>query len=77
MSGEKPEDKTIEVTKRGRSIYMGRLKNGSPNEVLDTEVLVVRENVAPWVWLTPMIGDRRVGLFVSEIVSWIIAGGWR
>ena len=77
MSGEKSVDSTIEVTKRGSSIDMGRLKNGSSNEVLTTEVLVVSKNVEPWVWLNPIIGARRLGIFLSEPVSWSICGGWR
>ena len=70
-------DNTIEGNKGGRSIYMGRLKNGSSNELLATEFLVVRDNVTYWVCLTPMIVSRRVGLFLSDPVSWIIDGGWR
>ena len=47
----------------GRYIEMGRLKTISPNEVLATEILVISKNVASWVWLTPLLGARRVGLF--------------
>ena len=50
---------------------MVRLKIVSPNKVPATEVLVDSENVASWVWLNPLIGSRRVGLFLSEPVSWI------
>ena len=63
--GEKYLENNIEGTKKGRYIDMRRLKTGSPNEVLATEVLVVSKNVASWVWLTPLIGARRVGIFVS------------
>ena len=56
---------------------MGRLNTGSPNELLATEVLVVRENMVSWVWLNPMLGARRVGLFLSEPVSWSFSGGQR
>ena len=55
---------------------MGRLKKGASNEVIATEVLVVRKNVASWMWLTPILGDRRVGIFVSGTVSWSIYRGW-
>ena len=37
--------KTIEVTKKGKSIDMVRLKTGFPYAVLATEVLVFSENV--------------------------------
>ena len=56
---------------------MGRLKIGSSNEVLATEVLVVSKNVASWVWLTPLLGYRRVGIFLSEPVSWSFSGVWK
>ena len=56
---------------------MVRLKTRSSNEVLTTEVLVANDNVTSWVWLTPMLGARRVGLFVSDTASWSIYGGWR
>ena len=56
---------------------MGMLKTGSSNEVLSTVFLMVRDNVASWVWLTPLLGSRIVGIFVSETVSWIFPGGWR
>ena len=76
VPGENLVQNTIEGTKGGRYIYMRRLKTGASNEVPATEVLVVRNNLASWAWLTPMLGSRRVGLFVSEQVIWIIAGGW-
>ena len=52
---------------------MGRLKTGSSNEVLATDILVVSENVSSWVCLNPLLGSRRVRMFVSEPVSWSIA----
>ena len=77
VSGDNSVENTIEGTKGGRYIEMGKLKSGASNEVLSTEVLVVRKNVASWVWLTPLIGSNRVGLFVLDPVSWSIYGGWR
>ena len=68
-------ENNIEGTKEGRYIEMGRLKTGSSNEVMTTEVLVVSENVASWLWLKPLLGSRRVGLFESEPVSWSFYGG--
>ena len=56
---------------------MGTLKKLASNELIAIEVLVVSENMASWLWLTPLIGARRVGLFVSEPVSWSTAGGCR
>ena len=56
---------------------MVRLKIVSPNKVPATEVLVDSENVASWVWLNPLIGSRRVGLFLSEPVGWSFSGGQR
>ena len=56
---------TIEGNKGGSSIEMIRLKTGSSNEVLATEVLLVIKNVVSWLWLTPLIVSRRVGIFVS------------
>ena len=70
-------DNTIEGTKEVRSIEMVRLKTVSPNEVLATEVLVVIDNVASWKWLTPLIRDRRVGIFLSEPFCWNFYGRWR
>ena len=55
---------------------MGRLKTGASNEVLSTEVLVVSYIEASWVCLAPLIGASRVGLFLLEPVSCIIARGW-
>ena len=55
---------------------MGRLKKGASNEVIATKVLVVRKNVASWMWLTPLLGERIVGIFVSDTVSWSISRGW-
>ena len=64
-------------TKKGMSKDIGRLKTGSTNEVMATEVLVVSENVASWVWLTPLLGARIFGIFLSDPVSWSFYGGWR
>ena len=77
VPGDKLLENIIEGTQKGRSIEMVRLKVGSPNEVITTEVLVVSENVASWVRLTPLIGARRVGIFVSETVSWSFDWVWR
>ena len=49
VPGENSVENTISVTKGGRSIEMVRFKTGSSKEVLATEVLVVRNNVASWV----------------------------
>ena len=70
-------ENTIEVTERGGYIYMGRLKMESSNGVLATKVWVVSENVLSRLWLTPLLGSWRVGVFLSETASWIIAGGVR
>ena len=59
-------ENTIEGTQKGRYIEMGRLKIGFPNKVLATEVLLVSDNVVFCVWLTPLLGASRVGIFVSE-----------
>ena len=77
VPGDKLLENIIEGTQKERYIEMVRLKIGSPNEVIKTEVLVVSENVASWVRLTPLIGARRVGIFVSETVSWIFDWVWR
>ena len=77
VPGENSLKNTVEGTKNGRYIDMGRLKTVSPNEVLATEVLVVSENVASWVWLTPLLGARIFGIFLSDPVSWSFYGGWR
>ena len=69
-------DNTIEVTQKRRSIETGRIKIGSTNEVLATEVLVVSDNVASWVWLNTLMGARRVGIFVSDPDSWSFDWGW-
>ena len=55
----------------GKAIEIGRLKIEPPNNVAATEVLVVSDNVASWVWLTYLLGARRVVIFVSDPVSWI------
>ena len=66
----------ISVATKWRSyIDRGRLRTGASNEVISTEVLVVNENVGSWVWPTPLIGARRVWLFVSDPVSWSIDWG--
>ena len=75
--GENSAENTVDGTKGGRSIDTGRLKTGSSNEVIATEVLVVINIVASWVWFTPLIGARRVEIFLSELFSWSISGGWR
>ena len=77
VTGDNLLENTIYVPKEGRSIDMERLKIGLSNKVLATEVLVVSNNVASWVWLTPLLGSRIVGIFLSETVSWIFPGGWR
>ena len=53
---------------------MGRLKTGASNEVLATEVFVFNKNGASWGCLTPLLGAKRVGLFVLEPISCSIAG---
>ena len=69
-------DNTIEVTQKRRSIETGRIKIGSPNEVLATQVLVVSDNVASWVWLNTLMGARRVWIFVTDPASWSFDWGW-
>ena len=77
VTGDNSVKNTIEGTKEGRSIEMGRIKILSSNEVMTTEVLVVSKNVSSWVWLTPLLGSRIVGLFVSDTVSYSFDGRWR
>ena len=77
VTGDNSVKNTIEGTKEGRSIEMGRIKILSSNEVMTTEVLVVSKNVSSWVWLTPLLGARIVGLFVSDTVSYSFDGRWR
>ena len=38
---------------------------------------MVSENMASWVWLTPLIGAKIVGIFVLDPVSWSFTGGWK
>ena len=57
VTGENSVENTIYGTKGGRYIYIVRLKTGSSNEVLATEVLVVSNNVASWVWLIPLLPE--------------------
>ena len=45
---------------------------GAQNGVLSTEILVVGKNVASWLLINPLLGPRRVGLFVSQLDSWSI-----
>ena len=59
VPGDKLLENIIEGTQKERYIEMVRLKIGSPNEVITTEVLVVSENVASWVWLNPLLGYRK------------------
>ena len=56
---------------------MGRPETGSSNDVMETKVLVVSENVVSWVGMNPLLGAKRVGLFVSEPISSCFPGGWR
>ena len=77
VPGDTSMGNTIGGTKKGRYIYMGRPKTGSSNEVLATEVLMISENVLSWVCLTPLLGVRRVGIFVSEPISLSFSKGWR
>ena len=75
MPGENSSENTIEGNQKGRSTEMGRLKKGSPDKVTGTEVLMVSENVASWVWLTSLLGSSRFGVVVSEPVSWSYTWG--
>ena len=45
------------------------------NGLVVVEVLVVSENLASWLWHTPLLGASRVGIFVSETAIWNIFGG--
>ena len=58
-------EKINEGTDRGGSIDMVSLTVGASNGVLATEVLVVSENVVSWLFLTDLLGDSRVEIFVS------------
>ena len=66
---EKSAENTIEGTKGGIFIEVGRLKMGTSNRVPSTEVLVVSTNLESWLWLNPLVGSRRVWLFVSDRAS--------
>ena len=37
---------------------------------------MISNNLESWTWLTPLIGDKRVGTFLSETASLNVSGRW-